>query len=349
MKKFLTLVLLVCCVLFVDARWKTDSEYEKEQETIMAEALLPLEQASNDVFEPNCEAEWRYGMNHCRIKSFNNEQGEPDHVGFMLEDTWDWDKGNNIYKVKLIDGKPVVINRPGFTASHLVAGRWDIIVFQDKNGEVHDVLLKYEKHDSYSREEAENGDMQDMFAGVWANDSDVVTEFGFIHKTKDQWKRNNPGKDYEIRGYRNNDDNGRQLKLVFVKERVKGAGSIGIEGGHTNGYRGHGSQHGPIIWWIEDAQGNLAVELDKPYNEELDAYYSKFRDPQFTLHWVRSPYLDRNDRWTVLLMRPVTRGMLEFFDKASLQQMLDYLDGRENPTDIEKLNKSLINTVINVK
>ncbi|MBR5638330.1 MAG: hypothetical protein IKW83_01065 [Muribaculaceae bacterium] len=346
MKKILTFVLLACCVLCVDARRKSDRECEKEMEAVMADALLPLEQASNDVFEPNSTMEWRYGFDHCRIKSFNNEQGEPDHLGFMLEDTWEWNEGNNIYKVKLIDGKPVVINRPGFTASHLVAGQWDIIVFQDEKEQVHDVLLKCKEHNPYSYKKEENGDMQDMFAGVWVNDSDAVTEFGYIFKTDNRWRHVAPGNEYEIRGYRNRDDNSRQLKLVFVEERVKGAGSV-MMGGGINGGGGHGSQHGPIIWWIKDTEGNLSVELDKPYDEELDDYYSKFRDPQFALQWVRSPYLDRNERWTVLSMRPVTRGMLEFFDKMSQQQMLNYLNTRENPTDIEKLNKSLINTVLN--
>ena len=148
MKTLLTIVLLACCVLTVDARRKTERECEEELKAIMADALLPLEQASNDIFEPNYSAEWRYGMNHCRIKTFNNEQGAPDHVGFLLEDTRNWDDGNNIYKVKLIDGKPVVINHPAFTVHHLVAGRWDMIVFQDKNGQVHDVLLKCEEHNS---------------------------------------------------------------------------------------------------------------------------------------------------------------------------------------------------------
>ena len=46
-------------------------------------------------------------------------------------------------------------------------------------------------------------------------------------------------------------------------------------------------------------------------------------------------------------MRPVTRGMLVFFDKATMQQMLKYLNGRKSPTDIEKLNKSLIDTIVN--
>ena len=347
MNKVLTLVLLVCCVLSVDARRKTDYECEKEQESIMADALLPLEQASNDVFEPNNEAVWRYGYRHCNIHTINNEQGKPDHVEFLLEEK---EKNtNHIYKVKLVDGKAVVLNHPGFTARHLVAGRWDMVVFYDENGQVQDVLLKCEEHNGYSHKEAENGDMQDMFAGVWANDSDAVAEFGFIFKTKEKWNSHNPGTGYEINGYRNKDDNCRQLMMYFVKERVKGAGSFLGAGSHTNGYRGNGSQQGPIKWWIKDAEGNLDVELNKPYDEELDAYYSKFRDLQFTLHWVRSPYFDRNDRWTVLSMRPVTRGMIGFFDKASQQQMLDYLNSRENPTGIEKLNMSLINTMLSVE
>ena len=53
------------------------------------------------------------------------------------------------------------------------------------------------------------------------------------------------------------------------------------------------------------------------------------------------------DRWAVLSMRPVTRGMLAYCDKATMQEMLKYLNARKAPTDIEKLNKSLINTILN--
>ena len=62
---------------------------------------------------------------------------------------------------------------------------------------------------------------------------------------------------------------------------------------------------------------------------------------------MRSPYKDNNNRWAVLSMRPVTRGMLALFDKEAMKQMLNYLNARKNPTDIEKLNKSLINTIVN--
>ncbi len=347
MRKILTLVLLFCCVLAIDARKKSDRECEKELEAFMADALLPLEQGDDSVFELNSSLQWRYGMSHCRTETLKNEHGDYDQLGFKFD--YDVEKGKYkyVYNVKLIDGKAVVVNRPGFTARHLIAGRWDMIVFQDEKGEVHDVLLKCKEHESYTNETAENYDIQDMFAGVWANDSNQVTVFGNISQLEWKWKYLYPGVEYVISGSRKNEDKTKQLKLIFVKERVKGAGSIDIEGGHTNGYRGNGSQHGPIIWWLKDVEGNLAVELNKPYDEELDAWYSKFRDPQFTLHWVRSPYIDNPNRWAVLSMRPVTRGILEFFDKVSLQQMLDYLNARENTTDIEKLNKSLIGTMLN--
>ena len=114
-----------------------------------------------------------------------------------------------------------------------------------------------------------------------------------------------------------------------------------------SGYGGHGSLHGPL-WWIVKPQGNdLAVELAAPFDESLDAFYSNFRDEKFTLKWVRSPYKGMKDRWAVLSMRPVTRGMLAYCDKATMQEMLKYLNARKAPTDIEKLNKSLINTILN--
>ena len=88
------------------------------------------------------------------------------------------------------------------------------------------------------------------------------------------------------------------------------------------------------------------MELTEPFSEELDAFYSNFREEKFTLKWVRSPYKGLKDRWAVLSMRPITSGMLAFCDKATLQLMLKYLNGRKSPTDIEKLNKSLIKTMI---
>ena len=112
------------------------------------------------------------------------------------------------------------------------------------------------------------------------------------------------------------------------------------------GYKGHASLLGPL-WWDVKPQGNdLAVALEEPFQEELDAFYSNFRDEKFTLKWVRSPYKGMKDRWAVLSMRPVTRGMLALCDTAALQQMLKYLNARKSPTNIESLNKSLINTML---
>ena len=101
------------------------------------------------------------------------------------------------------------------------------------------------------------------------------------------------------------------------------------------------------MWKVKPQGNDLAVELTQPFDESLDAFYSNFRDEKFTLKWVRSPYKGMKDRWAVLSMRPVTRGMLALCDKATLQEMLKYLNARKAPTDIEGLNKSLINTMVN--
>ena len=73
-------------------------------------------------------------------------------------------------------------------------------------------------------------------------------------------------------------------------------------------------------------------------------------DEKFDLTWVRSVYPGYKGRWAVASVRPLTRNMLRQFDKATLRAMVKGINARHTRdkkfSAIEKLNKSLINTMI---
>ncbi|MBR6490436.1 MAG: hypothetical protein IKT03_07885 [Muribaculaceae bacterium] len=368
MKKIIILALLVCGVMSISARDNKDGEID----AIMADARLKFTQGSNDVFLPDNNAEWRNGMYDCSVEYCYDEKDQPDGMIFHLNcfDEEQFDKQS--YKVKMVSGKPILVNPAGGTVQHLVAGRWDMLVFRNASGAVLDVALsKKERYDDESV-----ADLRDMINGVYAgtgkNAGDTVA-FGAIYGYD---KGRLPGADYQLE-YRKIDDGSPvlldKLLVAYFPERMKRVRMPEIskkvdENGVTHyygdgkeisqreyenlasmpcGYKGHGSLHGPLLWWVKPNGNDLNAELYEPFQEELDAFYSNFRDEKFTLKWVRSPYKDNNNRWAVLSMRPVTRGMLALFDKEAMKLMLNYLNARKNPTDIEKLNKSLINTIVN--
>jgi len=372
MRTFFLMALAFCAVVAVNAANRTDSD--SEIEAIMADAKLKFKQGDNSVFQPNQDIKWRNGVQlYCRVTDCYNEKDQPDHVGFLLEDCDDWESSKHYYEVKLVKGKPTVVNQEGVTVKHEVAGRWDMVVFRNASGAVLDVALKSNKE---FEDEEIVADMRDMINGVYVgtgkNASDTVV-FGAVYG---KGRSHEPGADYRLNymDYSSGEPKlSDQLLVAYAPERMKRvrmpeASKRVDEKGVTHyyadgkeisskeyehlmsrptGYGGHGSLHGPL-WWIVKPQGNdLAVELTQPFQEELDAFYSNFRDNKFTLKWVRSPYKGMKDRWAVLSMRPITRGMLHYCDKATMKEMLKYLNARKSPTDIENLNKSLINTVVN--
>lgn len=372
MRNLLLLSLAVCAMMSFNAHATKQEDINANIEALMADAKLKFKQGDNDVFMPDNNIEWRNGAGYCSVVSCYNEKDEPDHVAFLLEECDDWESSKHYYEVKLVKGKPVVVNQKGVTVKHEVAGRWDMLVFRNASGAVLDVALR--KTDKYDDESA--ADLRDMINGVYAGTDKNATDtvmFGAVHGVANSWL---PGADYKLEYMDYSEDRPKlrdNLQVAYCPERMKRVHmpvpSVNVdENGVTHyyadgkeitregyehlrsmptGYKGHGSLHGPL-WWIVKPQGNdLAVELPEPFQEELDAFYSNFRDDKFTLKWVRSSYKGMKDRWAVLSMRPITRGMLVFFDKSTLQQMLKYLNARKTPTDVEKLNKSLINTMVN--
>lgn len=369
MRSIFLMAIAICSVMAVNAANSNDRDAEIE--AVMADAKLKFKQGDNSVFQPNQDIEWRNGVQlYCRVTDCYNEKDEPDHVGFLLEDCDDWESSKHYYEVKLVKGKPTVVNQKDVTVKHEVAGRWDMVVFRDANGAVLDVALRTGE----GKDEKIAADLRDIINGVYVgtgkNASDTVV-FGAIYG--DGHSRL-PGTNYrlEYRDYSSGAPKlSDRLQVAYVDERMKrvhmpvpsvqlddnGVPHYYADGkeisrdefeflrSRPTGYRGHGSLHGPLIWIVKPQGNDLAVELTEPFKEELDAFYSNFRDDKFTLKWVRSPYKGMKERWSVLSMRPITRGMLAYCDKATLQQMLEYLNARKAPTDIENLNKSLIMTV----
>ena len=373
MRSFFLMTLAICAIVAVSAANRSSKDKDTEMEAIMADAKLKFKQGDNSVFQPNQDIEWRNGVQlYCGVTDCYDEKDQPDHVGFLLEGCDDWESSKHYYEVKLVKGKPIVVNQKGVTVKHEVAGRWDMVVFRNANGAVLDVALKKSGRD----DDEIAADLRDMINGVYVgtgkNASDTVV-FGAVDHKGPSHKL---GADYplEYRDYSSGEPKlSDHQQVAYVTERMKRvrmpkATMKEDENGVTHyyaddkeisrdefeflrsrpsGYGGHGSLHGPL-WWIVKPQGNdLAVELYEPFDESLDAFYSNFRDNKFTLKWVSSPYKGMKDRWAVLSMRPITRGMLYYCDKATMQEMLKYLNARKSPTDIENLNRSLINTIVN--
>jgi hypothetical protein len=374
MRTFFLMTLAFCAVVAVNAANRNDRN--SEIEAIMADAKLKFKQGSNDVFKLDDNTMWKNGMYDCNVDCFYDKNdiamGKSFHLN-CAEDERLFEKHK--YDVELVKGKPVVVNKKGVTVKHEVAGRWDMLVFRNASGAVLDVALL--KQENYTINDDECiADLKDMINGVYAgtgkNSGDTVV-FGPVYGAVGGFY---PGADYRME-YRYNSD-GRPVlydffNVVYYPERMKrvhmpepsmqlddnGEPHYYADGKEISrdefeflrsrpaGYGGHASLHGPLMWKVKPQGNDLAVELTQPFDESLDAFYSNFRDEKFTLKWVRSPYKGMKDRWAVLSMRPVTRGMLALCDKATLQEMLKYLNARKAPTDIEGLNKSLINTMVN--
>lgn len=371
MRSIFLMALAFCAVVAVNAANRNDRDAEIE--TIMADAKLKFKQGDNSVFQPNQDIEWRNGVQlYCRVTDCYNEKDEPDHVGFLLEDCDDWESSKHYYEVKLVKGKPTVVNQKGVTVKHEVAGRWDMVVFRGANGAVLDVALRTGE----GKDEKIAADLRDIINGVYVGTGKNASDTVVIGAIYGEGHSRLPGANYrlEYRDYSSGAPKlSDRLQVAYVDERMKrvhmpvpsvqlddnGVPHFYADGkeisrdefeflrSRPTGYRGHGSLHGPLIWIVKPQGSDLAVELTEPFKEELDAFYSNFRDDKFTLKWVRSPYKGMKERWSVLSMRPITRGMLVYCDKATLQQMLEYLNARKAPTDIENLNKSLIMTVAN--
>lgn len=367
MRKVFLLLTLVSCLMVANARINSGNE---RIEAVMADSKLKFQKGDNNVFDPNSDIKWRDGINYCSVVHCMNEKDEYDRLAFLLEDAENWEKSNHYYEVKIVNGAPHVINRKGVTVEHLVAGMWSMVVFRNAGGAVLDVALE-----SLDRERQVDDDLRDMINGVYigasATNAKDTVEFGAIYGSRNI---SLPGSDYQLlyQDYETGKLLG-CLRVAYVPERMKrvhmpmpskkvddngvthyygddkeiSRGEYEHLMSMPSGYGGHGSLHGPLWWNVKPKGNNLDVELKEPFQEELDAFYSNFREPKFTLKWVRSPYKGLNDRWSVLSMRPVTRGMISIFDKSTLQQMLTYLNNRKSLTDIEKLNKSLINTLVN--
>ncbi len=372
MKKLLVYMMALCSVATADARIPdsrgNSAERDAAIEAVMADAKLPQQKGGNDVFTAaGTDVKWRNGLTNCPVIAHTNERDEVSHLGFLLEQTDNWEHSRRYYEVKMSRGVPRVTNRKGVTVEHVIIGRWDMLVFRNAKRAVIDVALRSENVDSQGED-----DLRDMINGLYvgaaqANATDTVC-FGAVYGADSGFL---PGPGYELR-YKDLENYSffDRYLVAYVPERMKrvpiphtttSVDPNGVRHFYANGqeisqgefeqynspgYGGHASLHGPLLWWVVPDGTDLAVELYEPFEETLDAFYSNFREPQFALKWVRSPYKGLSNRWAVLSMRPITRGMLVVFGQDELRQMLAYLNGRKAPTAIERLNKSLIEFII---
>lgn len=374
MRRIFIIALAICAVIAVNAANRSSKEKDAEIESIMTDAKLKFKQGDNSVFSPDQNIEWRNGVFNyrCNVVKCCNKKDEPDHLGFLLDECDDWENSKHYYEVKLVKGKPTVINQKGVTVKHEVAGRWDMIVFRNAGGAVLDVALRNNEDNNAEAED----DLRDMINGVYAGTGKNSTDTVVFGKVYGEAMHRLPGSNYWIDYIERSDEEprfrdalqvayvGERMKRVHMPEPSKKVDEKGVTHYYADskevsrdeyeflmsrptGYGGHGSLHGPLLWQVKPQGSDLAVALPGGFNEELDAFYSNFRDNKFTLKWVRSPYKGMKERWALLSMRPITRGMLVYCDKAIMQDMLKYLNARKSPTDIEELNKSLINTVVN--
>lgn len=375
MKKIVLAFLSVCVVLNMDARIPSrsanDNVRSSDPATMIADAKLPLTLGDNDVFLPGSEATWRNGTDNCEVVDCVNKRDEVDHLAFMLDVTGDWENNKHYYEVKLVKGSPRVVNQSGVTVKHQVAGQWDLLVFRNSKNAVIDVAIRNKSAQGNNTDDEKMNDLRDLFNGVWVGAQGDTAVMGTIMGRE---KRTLPGRDYVMqympRDYNNAND--RQLALFYVNERMKRVhfpepskridedGVVhyyadGVEIGRNeyesllsrpNGYGGHASLHGPLIWWVKLVGDDLAVELNEHYDPSTD-YESPFKEDKFTLRWVCSAFEGMNDRWAIVSMRPLTRGLLSHCGEDVLRQMLNYLGKRKTLTDIEQLNQSLITTMLN--
>lgn len=337
----------------------------------MADAKLKFQKGDNEVFKPGNNSRWRNGEDYCSLIDCYNDKDQCDHVALLFEDCEDWEKSSRYYEVKIVNNKPTVTNRKGFTVEHLVAGQWDLLVVRNASGAVVETAIK---SDGTVGQDAQDyaAMIEGVYVGSTATNAKDTVVFGAISGERLDFL---PGTGYDLR-YIDPENNFKRYDrylITYAPERMKRVSlprlstkvdDKGVTHYYGNGaeiskseydfiasrpagYGGNASLHGPLLWWVKPQGCDLSVELYEPFEESLDAYYSNYRDPKFTLKWVRSPYKSK-ERWAVLSYRPLTRGMLTAFDKATQQLMLNYLNSRKAPTALESLNKSLLGTVLGV-
>ncbi len=345
------------------------SEGERMLNEEMASAVASLEQGDNSVFKDGNGTSWRNGDYECSVVSCIDEKDRVSHLGFITDPRGENLEGRYYYEVKLVKGAPRVLNHKGVTVKHQKIGCWDLIVFRNASGGVLDVLIG---SDDRVRQENLMRDRQAMFNGVWVSARGDTATLG---RPVGERYGLCPG-DYELEEVENG------LQLLFAHDRMKvvrmpdltkkedpQTGIVTYYGdgnpiskeeyefilSRPCGYGGHGALLGPIAWGIKPSADyqKIDVNLITPFDKSQDFRYSPFDEAQFTLSWVRSFYPDMKGRWAVASMRPLTRRMLASVDKAGLRAILADIASRHPKgtalTAIEKLNKSLVTTMLGEK
>ena len=372
MKKSILLMLAVCCCAGVAGADNFEQVLKSRFENREASSA----RGDNDVFVYGNHIEWRNGSTRCSKGSIMGEDDVVEQIGFQLDDVEDWDRSKHYYEVKMVNNTPRVVNRKGITVKHEVVGDWDLIVFRNRQGAVVDVAIGCEP----GRIDDEMMlDQMAMLDGVYASERGDTAVFGpdMVLERYSACPGNYRVSDY----YEGNKVPAKDGTLVFFAERrMKEVSmprisqrydeSTGVMHYFANdkeiskdeydfiasrpaGYGGHGALLGPIVWKVKTTATGLAVELMQPYDKDQDWRYSPFDQDKFNLKWVRSIYPGLKGRWAVASVRPLTRGMLQGLSKTTLRAIVKGIDARHTRNKtysaIEKLNKSLINTILTQK
>ena len=372
MKKTL-FTMAVLCAITASARVYND-EYAQVLRYQFENRSAASVKGDNDVFAPDNDAKWRDGNIEVEKVSFVSETDETTHIGFLLDNT-DYNDSQHFYAVKMFNGKPRVMNRKGVTVKHETVGPWDLLVFRNSAGAVIDMAIATSDKE---REMNEMIDMNALFDGIYVSAKGDTAVFGAELNDKRDHFTVCPGV-YQVMTYTDGlpeckpDEN----YIAFAENRMKVVEMPSISKKYDEqaqciryyadgkeiskkeyefiesrpcGYGGHGSLMGPIVWKVKRTATGLHVELTQPYDANQDWRYSPFSDEKFDLTWVRSVYPGYKGRWAVASVRPLTRNMLRQFDKATLRAMVKGINARHTRdkkfSAIEKLNKSLINTMI---
>ncbi len=230
--------------------------------------------------------------------------------------------------------------RKGKQARRYKLGNDEVLVIRNaKTGNVTDVYVR-ERDNCFA--DIENGRMA-VLAGVYENETGKAV-FGKVQDPDNRYNDNDPGSD--IRFLHRYHDHNRFLSdtIEWGFNRIQ---RVKVPPGAPRGWGGAAAFSGPSTWVIKFTDDGLAVkEIGQGVNRPTYPAFGK----DFKIRKIRSPYLHSADSWAVVSEEPMLRGHLKEMSVKMLRTMLSQLSHRHklgSPlSDLEKVNKSLIETII---
>lgn len=260
--------------------------------------------------------------------------------------------------------------KAGMRVTHEQTGDYRMLVFRDAQGAAVDILLA-ETPDRRQIAQA----LHDQLDGVYENETGTSVFGNSNFLKKGEIYSGDPGA-YDIKTNKHSDlptDT-----IVFGHGRISRPpmpdyieGPDGKKTSPPPGYNGYASIAGPILWTVR-----LNGDGIDCHETQAAKYVDKWPDfgKDFHLRRIRNAYEDVAGIWAIASMRPLARGMLERYDKATLRLMRNEVyarhgdtfgdpelqshfeqqewykpapKGQVNLTDLERLNVALIRSVEN--